>query len=144
MTKRSFTALFLFAATILNILLTVIIILALVVATTFVIRMATKGAENETLFSQIVLIDWMICFAGGVVLDMFLYSKITMKVITAFNLETKLDPHLLGRKFETKGKAQSQKEEKPKTVMPKSVQWEEEADTWGAKMPNDNSGNSDL
>ncbi len=131
MTKKQFTLLFLLVATIVNIVMTVAIIVALIVLSMLVIRFILHIEDPK-----IVTVVWMICFIGGIVLDMFVYSKLMNYIITRFKLDDKLDPRMMGKKGATA--AAKEKESKPKTVLPKSVLGTEEEDTWGQTAYGDN------
>jgi len=131
MTKKNFSLLFLLIATVLNIVTTIVIIVALIVLSMLIIR-GLLHIEDPL----VAMIAWMVCFIGGIVLDMFAYSKLMNYSITRFKLEDKLDPRMLGKR----GAAAAAKEKasKPKTVMPKSVLGNEEEDTWGQTAYGDN------
>ncbi len=131
MTKKSFTLLFLLAATILNIIMTIIIIVALIVLSMLVIRFLLHIEDP-----MIAMVAWMVCFIGGIVLDMFVYSKLMNYIIVRFKLDDKLDPRMMGKRGAVA--AAKEKESKPKTVLPKSVLGTEEEDTWGQTAYGDN------
>ncbi len=131
MTKKQFTLLFLLVATIVNIVMTVAIIVALIVLSMLIIRFLLHIEDPS-----IVMIAWMICFIGGIVLDMFVYSKLVNYIIIRFKLDDKLDPRMMGKKGAAV--AAKEKESKPKTVLPKSVLGTEEEDTWGQTAYGDN------
>ncbi len=136
MTKKTFTMIFLLVATVLNILFALILIAGLVLLTTVLLRLIVKGDS----LANVVMIDWMLCFVGGVVLNMYLYSKITNWAIAKFHLGDKLDPRLLGKKGGFGGGASASSEPpKRKTVLPKSVMSDEKEDTWGQTSYGDNS-----
>lgn|SRR5574344_349776 len=124
MNKKGNTVLFTIISTICNILMTLVIIAALSLLAIVIMNRVIK-TTNGTVY-QVVL---MICFLGGMVLSMFLFVKLTGWVIKKFNMESKLDPKLLGR-YVPNAKT-TEKEEKPvqKTVMPASVL--RKKDTWG-------------
>ncbi|MBQ3799526.1 MAG: hypothetical protein II837_04430 [Treponema sp.] len=136
MTKKNFSLLFLLAATAVNILMTLVIIIGLIVIAMMVIKYLV-GLEGQNAAAAIS-ITCTVCFIAGIVLDMFLYAKLMDLVITRFHLEDKLDPRMLGKR----GAALAAKEKasKPKTVLPKSVLGDEEEDTWGQTAYGDNSG----
>lgn len=129
MTKKSFTALFTFLSTIINILFTAIIIAALTAISTVIMNKVIGVTTG-----QIYLVVWMFCFLGGLVLGIFAFGKLSAKIIDKYNLAEKLDPKVIGKHLPSGKKnasyAQVEKEEqeKPKTVMPDSVK--EEEDPW--------------
>ena len=133
MTKKNFTLLFLAAATIINIVMTLVIIIALIVLSMLVIRVLLNIQDP-----LVAMVAWMICFIAGIVLDMIVYSKLMNYVITKFNLDDKLDPRMMGKR----GAAAYAKEQaaKPKTVLPKSALGDETEDTWGQTAYGDNAG----
>lgn len=133
MNKKSFTILFILIATVLNIVMTIVIIVALILLSMLVIRVLLKVQDPG-----IAMIAWMFCFLGGIILDMFVYSKVVNHIIIRFKLEDKLDPRLMGKR----GAAMvaKEKENKPKTVLPKSVLGDEEPDTWGQEGYGNDSG----
>ena len=128
MTKKNFTLLFLLAATVLNILASLVIIIALIILSMLVIRFLLRVEDP-----MVAMVAWMVCFIAGVVLDMFIYSKLMNFVIARFKLDDKLDPRLMGRRGAAREKAA-----RPKTVLPKSVLGDEEADSWGQTAYGDN------
>ncbi len=136
MTKKNFSLLFLLAATLVNIAMTLVIIVTLIVLAMMVIKYLV-GLDGQNAAAAIS-ITCTVCFIGGIVLDMFLYAKLMDLVITRFHLEDKLDPRMLGKR----GAALAAKEKasKPKTVLPKSVLGDEEEDTWGQTAYGDNAG----
>ena len=135
MTKKHFSLLFLLIATVLNIVMTIVIIVALIVLAMLLIRVILHIEDP-----MVAMIAWMVCFIGGIILDMFVYSKLMNSVITRFKLDDKLDPRLLGKR----GAAAAAKEKasKPKTVLPKSVLGDNDEDTWGQTSYGDNAGYS--
>ena len=128
MTKKHFSLLFLLIATVLNIVMTIVIIVALIVLAMLLIRVILRIDSP-----MVAMVAWMVCFIGGIVLDMFVYSKLMNYAITRFKLEDKLDPRMLGKR----GAAAAAKEKasKPKTVLPKSVLGDNDEDTWGQTGP---------
>lgn len=135
MNKKHFSLLFLLVATVLNIVMTIVIIVALIVLAMLLIRVILH-IDNP----MVAMIAWMVCFIGGIILDMFVYSKLMNYAITRFKLEDKLDPRMLGKR----GAAAAAKEKasKPKTVLPKSVLGDNDEDTWGQTSYGDNAGYS--
>lgn len=130
MNKKTFTMLFTLIATVINIVLTLVLITAMIVLSSLIL---IKGIHIQN--QQILMPVFTVCFLGGVVLDMMLYSRICTWVIRKFDLVSKLDERLMGRYYETfkkesaSGSRQTKPEpEKPKTVLPKSVlpddEWE--------------------
>ncbi len=128
MNKKSFTLLFLFISTIANIIFTIVIIAAMLLITSLTLTYIIKIKDPN-----IIVADWMLCFIGGMILSLFLYAKISDKIVKKYNLADKLDERLSGRRFShLSSRTQKEKEpEKPKTVMPKSVLPDEEDDHWG-------------
>ena len=140
MNKKTFTVLVMLIATVLNIALTLVLITALITACVILLHLVIRTESPSAYMGA-----YMICFIGGVVVDMILYSKIFIWCIRKFNLGPKLDPKLMGKYYDTlkqQAKASGKpidegKPEKLKTVMPKSVlpeedEWEgsEEADSF--------------
>ncbi len=122
MTKKAFTILFVLAATVVNIVMTLLVIVLLAVVSTLLLRVILR-IDNPT----VLLFAWMLSFLGGLILDMVLYSRLCDWVIAKFKLATKLDPRLLRRGSPARISAQqAEKKERPKTVMPKSVLPDEE------------------
>ncbi len=121
MNKKTNSIIFLVAATIFNVVLTVIIIGLLILGTTFVLNKAGIIEENPI----ILMVDWTLCLVGGMVLSLFLYSKCINWFIIKFNLEDKLDGKILGKK-QSSNKNSAIKEERPKTVIPQSALPKEE------------------
>lgn len=128
MNKRNFTLLFLLISTLVNIIFTVSIITILLVGTSLLLRYVIHIND-----ANIIVADWMFCFIGGMILSLFLYAKISDKIVKKYKIADKLDERLSGRRFShLSSRSQQQKEEeKPKTVMPKSVlpdedEWESE------------------
>lgn len=133
MTKKAFTILFVLVATIVNIVMTLAVIILLAVVSTLLIRVVLRIERPDVL-----LLTWMVCFIGGLILDMVLYSKLCDKVIEKFKLAEKLDPRLLRRRsgFPASSRQTKSQPEKPKTVLPKSVLPDEEEDHWGEEREN--------
>jgi energy-coupling factor transporter transmembrane protein EcfT len=127
MNKKSNTVLFTIVSTIVNILMTLLIIIALCLIAVVILNKIFK-ITNGAVY-QVVL---MICFLGGMVLSMFLFVKLTGWVIKKFHMESKLDAHLLGRYGATQ--TEEKKDDKPKTVLPNSVL--RKKDTWGEQDVN--------
>ncbi len=124
MDKKKFTLLFLFVSTIANIVFTVAIITVLLVGTSLLLRYVIQVHD-----ANVIVADWMFCFIAGMILSLFLYAKISDKIVKKYKLADKLDERLSGRRFShLSSQAQKQKEEKPKSVMPKSVLPDEEED----------------
>ncbi len=134
MTKKNFSLLFLLAATVVNIVMTLVIVVTLIVLAMLVIK-NILGLEAQSAAAAIS-ITCTVCFIGGIVLDMFVYAKLMDLVITRFHLEDKLDPRMLGKR----GAAIYAKEKasKPKTNLPKSVLGDDDKDTWGQTAYGDN------
>ena len=122
MNKKTNSALFLVGATIFNIVLTIIIIAALILGTTFILNKATNLQENPL----ILMADWTVCLVGGMVLSLFLYSKCINWFIKTFNMEDKLDEKILGKRQNKRTTSTGTKEEKIKTVIPQSAIPDEE------------------
>ncbi|MBQ9538232.1 MAG: hypothetical protein IJU95_03090 [Treponema sp.] len=133
MTRKNFSLLFLLAATVVNIVMSLVVIVSLIVIAMLVIKYII-GLDGQNAIAAIS-ITCTVCFIAGIVLDMFLYAKLMNFVIVRFNLEDKLDPRMLGKR----GKELYAKEKasKPKTVLPKSAMGDEE-DNWGQTAYGDN------
>lgn len=126
MTKKTFTVIFLLASTLINIVFTIVIITALLIVTSLLLKYGFSVKDPNILAA-----DWMLCFVGGMILSLFLYAKLSDKIVRKYNLADKIDERLTGRRFShlSSRTKSSAKEEKPKTVMPKSVLPDEE-DEW--------------
>lgn len=120
MSKKSNTIIFTLVSTVLNILMTLLIIIALCLLSFVVMNYIFKIHNGQAY--QIV---WMICFLGGMVLGMFLFVKICGWVIDKFHLADKMDAHIVGKYLPGGKKVQTSNDEeeepKQKTVMPSSV-----------------------
>ncbi len=125
MNKKAFTALFMLVATIANMLMTVFVIVFL--AAICILTLKVLKIQNEN--AALILVS--LCFLGGLVLDMILYSKLTSFIIDKFHLETKLDKSVLGKKYASKIK--DTEPPKPKTVLPASVLPKDEEDEWESR-----------
>lgn len=126
MNKKANTLLFTLISTVANIIMTLAIILILCLIS-FLIMNNMLHIKNAQLYTVV----WMFCFLGGMVLGMFLFTKLCGIVINKFDLESKLDSRLLGKYIPggKKGAVQEKEEPKQKTVMPSSVLGKK--DTWG-------------
>lgn len=129
MTKKGNTILFTLISTVANIIMTLLIIMVLCLLSFVIMNFGFKIHNGQAY--QIV---WMACFLGGLVLGMFLFAKICGYVIEKFNLDKKMDAHVVGKYLPGGKKARyesSDEEPKHKTVMPASVlpkedKWNEE------------------
>lgn len=133
MNKKTFTLLFTVVTTIVNIVITLVLIFLLLVFSIFLFYKVLRinPETNQSLYA----LTPMICFIAGVVIDMVFYSKSFTWVVRKLNLFPKLDERIMGRyyqvlkedaqKFNT-NQTEEKKEEKPKTILPKSVLDDEE------------------
>ncbi|MBP5441605.1 MAG: hypothetical protein IKI90_00640 [Treponema sp.] len=117
MSKHSFTILFIIISTIFNIILTFGLIILLIVGVSFLLF--KLGGLNPQ--SSIGLIAVVVCFLGGLIGGMVIFTKLCGLVIDKFNLSSKLESHVLGRYLPRGTKAPKVQPEEPKTVMPDSV-----------------------
>ena len=130
MNKKTFTTLFTILSTLINILFTLIVIALLIIAATLILNKGIKCTNG-----QVYMIVYMFCFLGGMVLNMFIFGKVSGWVIEKFDLASKLDERMLGKTLpngkpnKAAYRAEAEKAEKPKTNMPDSVK--EEDDGWG-------------
>lgn len=85
MTKKQNTLVFIIAATIFNILLTLVLLLLLTIGALLIFKEKIS-----------VILPFLFIFA--IILGFILYQKITKIVIKKFNLEEKLDPIFTSRK----------------------------------------------
>lgn len=119
MTKKTYTLIFTIVSTILNFIFTALVICAIAALATVV--------ENRILHitdGQVYIITWMISFIAGMVLSIFLFSKITSFVVDKFNLTSKLDEKFVGKTLPNGRRNQAAYDaeaSKPKTVLPDSV-----------------------
>ena len=147
MNKKTYTVLFTIVSTIANIILTFLIIaLLLLGVSAFYFKVLGKTTPGTGL-----AILWMISFVAGLILGMFLFSKLGSWVIDRFNLATKLDPKILG-KYLPSGKKNleyiKEMQKKPKTNIPRSTlavedeMWANDIKT-GISASNDDDDDSD-
>lgn len=126
MNKRAFTVLFTIISTIINIILTLAVIIGLLILCTVVIAKVFHS-QNGTVYA----ISYLVSFFGGMGLSLWLFVKLTAFVIEKFNLESKLDPKVVGKYVPGTGRKFKETYDEPKkrkTNMPSSVQRKE--DTW--------------
>ena len=83
MNKKANSIVFILCGTIVNVLLAILFILGLCVLSLWVLKQIGVAA------SMTVIVVAIIC---GLLLAMFVYTKISRWVITRFNLEDQLDP----------------------------------------------------
>jgi len=83
MNKKANSILFIFGGTIVNVLLAIVFILGLCVLSLWALKLIGVAA------SMTVIVVASIC---GLLLAMFVYTKLSHWVISRFNLEDKLDP----------------------------------------------------
>lgn len=126
MNKKTYTVLFTIVSTIINILCTLIVIAAFMALATLLLNKVIKCTNG-----QVYMVVYMFCFLGGMVLNIFLFSKASAFFIKKFNLSDKLDPRLMGRTLPGGKKNDAYKEDdnKFKSKMPDSVL--EKEDDWG-------------
>ena len=140
MNKKTYTVVFTIISSLINILMTAIIIAILlfgVSAFYFKVLGNTKPGTG-------LAISWMICFVVGLITGMILFSKVGSWVIDKYDLASKLDPKALGR-FLPSGKknAHYQEQEKPKTNLPKPTLAVED-EQWARDIENGISASEDL
>lgn len=116
MNKKNFTLLFLFVSTIINVIFTILVIGILLVGSSLLLRYVFHTEDPN-----VIMADWMVCFIGGMILSLYIYSKISDKVVVKYKLADKIDDRLTGRRFSHFSENANKEQEKPKTVMPKSV-----------------------
>lgn len=119
MTKRTFTIIFTIVSTLLNFIFTALVIVALAALATVVENRLLNISDG-----QVYIITWMFCFIAGMVLSIFLFSKISTAVIEKFNLASKLDEKIIGKTLPNGKRNQAAYDAeaaKPKTILPDSV-----------------------
>lgn len=126
MTKGKFTFLFMFVATVANLILT-----ALVIAILFAISLTILAVAHIT-DPGVATIILAVCFIAGMIIDMKLYAKLSIYVIEKFQLESKIDRRFLviGKRYKDRNAAAQPKEKKRKTNMPKSALPQNNEDEW--------------
>lgn len=140
MTKKTYTAIFTVVATILNIILTALIMgVLLFISTFFYFKVLGKTQPGISL-----ALIWMFCFLAGFILGIFSFSKLCGLVIEKWNLASKLDPKVLGR-FLPNGTKNPHYQEptKIKTNIPKS-DLDVESDQWANDIATGVSASEDL
>ena len=119
MNKKAYTVIFTIVSTIFNIALTLTIIAALMLLTSVIYFKLLGNTEASSAYA----IALIICFFGGMILGMFIFTKLCGWVIDRFNLAKKLEPRVLGRYLPSGKKYEEEmkkEEHKPKTNIPKS------------------------
>jgi len=128
MDKKTFSTLFTLIATLINVVCTLIIIIALCALCYVVIHFGFKVDSPEA-----YLVSWMICFFVGMIGNMFIFNKFLNAFVIKHHLEKKLEGWALSRASRHGSTspytyAQEEEEKKPKSRMPDSVI--EQDDPW--------------
>lgn len=143
--KKRNTLIFMLLSSIADVLMTLVIIAALCVLVTFVLKMV--HVNN----GQVYIFSWMACFIAGIVIAVIVFARVCSHVIERFNLVDKLDERALGKYLPNGKRIQyadstesSGQPKKRKTVMPDSVLPKDEADPWNLREPSAPPSHSDA
>ena len=125
--KTKNTIIFTIVASILDIILTILLIGAIIAV--IILGLKLLKVQNPT----IILGSMLLALIAGFIISMLVYAKLTSWVILKFNLADKLDPKIMGKRLPNgasiNNKPVNDNKDKIKTNMPDSVK--EEEDDWG-------------
>ena len=129
MNKKLYTILFILITTVINVLLTVLIIAALIAGALSVMKFGMKLPADHSSYGTVLLL----CFVAGMIISFFVYTKLSTKIILKFGMDKKFEDKWFSKG--SKSSADGKTEEVKKTNMPSSVLPSEEEqeveDKWG-------------
>lgn len=119
MNKKVYTGVFVLIATALNLIFTLLVIIASISLGTAALRFVFKVPEGSRVYAYVILGGLIF----GIVLSFIVYTKVTTKLIQRYNMDEKFEDNWFGRK-------KTDKNGKPvvtrKTNMPDSVKLSDE------------------
>ncbi|MCR5217614.1 hypothetical protein [Treponema sp.] len=119
MNKKLYTGIFVLIATVLNLIFTLLVIIASITLGTLFLRYVLKLPDSSQVYGYVVLGSMIF----GIVLAFIVYTKVTTKLIQKYNMDDKFEDNWFGRKKTDKnGKPAAPR----KTNMPDSVKLSDE------------------